>query len=267
MTENRSTATSGAHDLADDVARSGRNESAGLVRTARAIVRLARAHRRLEHVPTLGQVRAMAWFDGREPCSYLLDRDGELRARADGVRLRARARPARAVLHLPRPVRAGDGAGDDARRRRVRPARRLLSRSRIPGPGGPALHRAGLRALPLFCEECERRCARAHRDRPPRCRRWRQSWRALDRTASSEIARRYIRRLALEPYLGSRLAAGPLADDAVPADPLRPSDHRPGELFGPRHRSPRRGDEDPARRARGGGSCTGRARHRDREFG
>jgi len=37
VTENRSTAISGAHDLADDVARSGRGESAGLVRTARAL--------------------------------------------------------------------------------------------------------------------------------------------------------------------------------------------------------------------------------------
>ena len=52
----------------------GRVESSGLVRTARAVVRLARAHRRLEHVPSFGQVRAMAWFDGRDPCSYLLDR-------------------------------------------------------------------------------------------------------------------------------------------------------------------------------------------------
>ena len=61
MTENRSTAISGSHDLADDVAAVGaRSESAGLVRTARAIVRLARADRRLEHLPTLGQVRAMA---------------------------------------------------------------------------------------------------------------------------------------------------------------------------------------------------------------
>ncbi|MFZ0972735.1 MAG: hypothetical protein WAN22_10960 [Solirubrobacteraceae bacterium] len=74
MTENRSTAISGPHDLTDDAARSGRAESASLTRTARALVRLARAHRRLEHVPTLGQVRAMAYFDGREPCSYLLDR-------------------------------------------------------------------------------------------------------------------------------------------------------------------------------------------------
>ena len=35
--------------------------------------RLARARRRIEHVPTLMQVRAMAHFDGREPSSYLLD--------------------------------------------------------------------------------------------------------------------------------------------------------------------------------------------------
>ena len=69
-----STAISGTHDLTDEVARSGRGESAGLVRTARAIVRLARARRRLKHLPTFEQVRAMAWFDGREPCSYLLDR-------------------------------------------------------------------------------------------------------------------------------------------------------------------------------------------------
>ena len=34
---------------------------------------LVRSHRRLAHVPTLMQVRAMAHFDGREPCSYLLD--------------------------------------------------------------------------------------------------------------------------------------------------------------------------------------------------
>jgi len=73
MTKNRSTAISGAHDLGDDAARPGRAESAGLARTARALVRLARAHRRLEHRPTLGQVRAMAYFDGRDPCSYLLD--------------------------------------------------------------------------------------------------------------------------------------------------------------------------------------------------
>jgi hypothetical protein len=39
----------------------------------RALVELVRARRRIEHVPTLMQVRAMAHFDGREPSSYLLD--------------------------------------------------------------------------------------------------------------------------------------------------------------------------------------------------
>ena len=34
---------------------------------------LVRSRRRLAHVPTLMQVRALAHFDGREPCSYLLD--------------------------------------------------------------------------------------------------------------------------------------------------------------------------------------------------
>ncbi len=42
-------------------------------RTLRAAVQLVRSWRRLAHVPTLMQVRAMAHFDGREPCSYLLD--------------------------------------------------------------------------------------------------------------------------------------------------------------------------------------------------
>jgi hypothetical protein len=72
--EEGSTAISGSHDLAGGEPRADRHERAGLARTARAIVRLACAGRRLEHVPTLGQLRAMAWFDGREPCSYLLDR-------------------------------------------------------------------------------------------------------------------------------------------------------------------------------------------------
>ena len=42
-------------------------------RKLRAVVQLVRSHHRLAHVPTLMQVRAMAHFDGREPCSYLLD--------------------------------------------------------------------------------------------------------------------------------------------------------------------------------------------------
>jgi hypothetical protein len=74
MTENRSTAISGSHHFGGGDAPPADGESAGFVRTARAIARLARARRRLEHMPSLGQVRAMAWFDGRDPCSYLLDR-------------------------------------------------------------------------------------------------------------------------------------------------------------------------------------------------
>ena len=74
MMEEGSTRNSGRHGFAGELPSPARKDRAGVVRTARAIVRLARAHRRLEHVPTLGQVQAMASFDGREPCSYLLDR-------------------------------------------------------------------------------------------------------------------------------------------------------------------------------------------------
>ena len=45
----------------------------GVRRTLRAIAELARARRQPAHVPTLMQVRAVAHFDGREPCFYLLD--------------------------------------------------------------------------------------------------------------------------------------------------------------------------------------------------
>ena len=74
MMEQASTQNSGPHEFGGEPPSAARKDRAGVVRTACAVVRLARAHRRLEHVPTLGQVRAMAWFDGREPCSYLLDR-------------------------------------------------------------------------------------------------------------------------------------------------------------------------------------------------
>ena len=42
---------------------------------ARALVRLVCAWRlrRLRHVPTLSQLRSMAWLKGTMPCSYLLD--------------------------------------------------------------------------------------------------------------------------------------------------------------------------------------------------
>jgi hypothetical protein len=43
------------------------------VRGLRALVELVRSRRRLAHVPTLMQVRALVHFDGREPSSYVLD--------------------------------------------------------------------------------------------------------------------------------------------------------------------------------------------------
>ncbi len=75
MSEEVITAIGGLHDYGCGDVPPAHGEGAGLVRTARAIVRLARARRRLAHVPTFGQVRAMARFDGRDPCSYLLDRE------------------------------------------------------------------------------------------------------------------------------------------------------------------------------------------------
>jgi hypothetical protein len=71
---NGSTAPGGAFgfDGLDDGPRI-RGERVGAVRTAAAVGRLVRDHRRLEHWPTLGQVRTMARFEGRAPCSYLLD--------------------------------------------------------------------------------------------------------------------------------------------------------------------------------------------------
>ena len=43
-------------------------------RVLRVCVELVRQRRRLRHRPTMAQLRTMAWFDGREPCSYRLDR-------------------------------------------------------------------------------------------------------------------------------------------------------------------------------------------------
>ena len=72
MRRNRST-RSGDIKLPDDPRRRRRGRAAGVRRTLRALGRLAGARRRIEHVPTRMQVRAMAHFDGREPRSYLLD--------------------------------------------------------------------------------------------------------------------------------------------------------------------------------------------------
>ena len=42
-------------------------------RLARAVIELAREHRRLAHVPTMAQLRMMAGFEGRAPSTYRLD--------------------------------------------------------------------------------------------------------------------------------------------------------------------------------------------------
>jgi hypothetical protein len=57
----------------DDPPVKKRGERIGSRRMAAAIVELARSRRRLAHRPTIEQVRTMARFEGREPCSYLLD--------------------------------------------------------------------------------------------------------------------------------------------------------------------------------------------------
>jgi hypothetical protein len=45
-----------------------------LVRTTHAAVELVCQRWRLRHPSTIAQLRTMARFDGREPCSYRLDR-------------------------------------------------------------------------------------------------------------------------------------------------------------------------------------------------
>ena len=54
---------------------SSRPERIGVFRVGRAVGRLIADRRRLKHVPTVGQIKAMAWLAGREPGSYLLDRE------------------------------------------------------------------------------------------------------------------------------------------------------------------------------------------------
>jgi hypothetical protein len=66
-------AATGGDPLVERPRRRTRGRGAGLGRTLRTLGRLVRARRRMGHVPTLMQVRAMAHFDGHEPRSYLLD--------------------------------------------------------------------------------------------------------------------------------------------------------------------------------------------------
>ena len=71
-TRNRSTRSGGIPPPDDPDPAKPRGRS-GARRTLRAVARLARSWRRLSHLPTVMQVRALAHFDGHEPCSYLLD--------------------------------------------------------------------------------------------------------------------------------------------------------------------------------------------------
>ena len=67
---------------------------------------------------------------------------------------------------------------------------------------------------------------------------------ALD-TRRADIARRYIERLRLEPYLGHRLTRGLLASEECRAVYFD-RDSRPDDLFGGARVPRRRGDEDPS---------------------
>ena len=73
MKQHRSTADGGESIYAPARAPGVRTERIGMRRIAAAIVGLAGERRRLAHWPTIAQVRSMARFEGREPCSYLLD--------------------------------------------------------------------------------------------------------------------------------------------------------------------------------------------------
>jgi hypothetical protein len=70
---NRSTRSGGIPLPGDDHPAKERRPRGNCRRLARALAELARSRRRLEHVPTLMQLRALAHFDGRGPSSYLLE--------------------------------------------------------------------------------------------------------------------------------------------------------------------------------------------------
>jgi hypothetical protein len=69
--------------------------------------------------------------------------------------------------------------------------------------------------------------------------------RGLDRRRA-DIARRYIRRLMLEPYLGYPLRRGRLASERCRAVRFDRGDD-PDDLFGGRPRATRAGNQDPSR--------------------
>jgi hypothetical protein len=73
MRENRTTRSGGIALFERPGPQRRRGSGIGVRKTIRAVAQLVRSWRRLSHVPTVMQVRALAHFDGREPCSYLLD--------------------------------------------------------------------------------------------------------------------------------------------------------------------------------------------------
>jgi hypothetical protein len=96
---NRSTVTGGEHGLAGErPARRRRHSWPPATRVARAGAELIRARGRVRHVPTLQQLRALALFDGCEPCSYLLDRDVNWLPSADEMPLGLEAQLGRQAL-------------------------------------------------------------------------------------------------------------------------------------------------------------------------
>ena len=74
MTRRNRTTRSGGMKLFGDLSSDRRRvKRIGVRRMVGVMVELARSRQRLAHLPTVMQVRTMAYFEGHEPCSYLLD--------------------------------------------------------------------------------------------------------------------------------------------------------------------------------------------------
>ena len=93
MRRDRST-RSGGIPLPDAAAPVEERRRARPSRTVRALLELVRSRRRLRHVPTVMQVRALAHFAGREPQLVPAGPDGQPRARAPARREDPLGRPA-----------------------------------------------------------------------------------------------------------------------------------------------------------------------------
>ena len=120
---NRSTRSGGIPPPDDHTPASEHRRRDGHGRLLRALVELLRSRRQLAHVPTLMQVRALAHFDGREPCSYLLDPAVNYVPELPLGGEDPLGRHALCFTGRHPRQRAAVRAGDAARRVRVRPAR------------------------------------------------------------------------------------------------------------------------------------------------